>query len=55
MKQAAEFLTPVTLELGGKSPCLVAADADTLWLQKNCVRKIFKLRADLCGAGLHSV
>ena len=28
MKQAAEFLTPVTLELGGKSPCLVAADAD---------------------------
>ncbi len=28
MKAAAEHLTPVTLELGGKSPCIVAADAD---------------------------
>ena len=28
MKKAAEHLTPVTLELGGKSPCLVAEDAD---------------------------
>ena len=28
MKAAAENLTPVTLELGGKSPALVAADAD---------------------------
>lgn len=27
-KAAAENLTPVTLELGGKSPCLVYADAD---------------------------
>ncbi len=27
MKAAAEHLTPVTLELGGKSPCIVAADA----------------------------
>lgn len=27
-KAAAEYLTPVTLELGGKSPCLVFADAD---------------------------
>lgn len=25
---AARFLTPVTLELGGKSPCIVCADAD---------------------------
>lgn len=25
---AAQHLTPVTLELGGKSPCIVAADAD---------------------------
>ncbi|WP_366522570.1 aldehyde dehydrogenase family protein [uncultured Psychromonas sp.] len=28
MKQAAEHLTPVTLELGGKSPCIVCADAN---------------------------
>ena len=28
MKAAAEHLTPVTLELGGKSPCLVNEDAD---------------------------
>ncbi len=28
MKAAAEHLTPVTLELGGKSPAIVAADAD---------------------------
>ena len=28
MSKAAEHLTPVTLELGGKSPCVVAADAD---------------------------
>ena len=28
MKAAAEHLTPVTLELGGKSPCIVDEDAD---------------------------
>lgn len=28
MAAAAAHLTPVTLELGGKSPCIVAADAD---------------------------
>lgn len=28
MTAAAKHLTPVTLELGGKSPCIVAADAD---------------------------
>lgn len=28
MKKASEHLTPVTLELGGKSPCVVAADCD---------------------------
>ncbi|MGH0033252.1 MAG: aldehyde dehydrogenase family protein [Myxococcota bacterium] len=28
MKAASEHLTPVTLELGGKSPCIVDADAD---------------------------
>ena len=28
MTRAAKYLTPVTLELGGKSPCVVADDAD---------------------------
>ena len=28
MHAAAENLTPVTLELGGKNPCVVAEDAD---------------------------
>jgi aldehyde dehydrogenase (NAD+) len=28
MKAAAEYLTPVVLELGGKSPCIVDKDAD---------------------------
>ncbi|MDO4442970.1 MAG: aldehyde dehydrogenase [Slackia sp.] len=28
MNKASEHLTPVLLELGGKSPCIVAADAD---------------------------
>ena len=28
MKAAAEHLTPVTLELGGKSPCIIDRDAD---------------------------
>lgn len=28
MEKAARWLTPVTLELGGKSPCVVAADAN---------------------------
>ena len=28
MRHAAEHLTPITLELGGKSPCIVAPDAN---------------------------
>ena len=28
MRKAAEYLTPTTLELGGKSPCIIAPDAD---------------------------
>lgn len=28
MEKAARFLTPLTLELGGKSPCIVDSDAD---------------------------
>lgn len=28
MRKAAEYLTPITLELGGKSPCIIDASAD---------------------------
>ena len=38
MDKAAEHLTPVTLELGGKSPCVVAADAD---LRRAAARVVF--------------
>ena len=31
MRQAADHLTPVTLELGGKSPCIVDETAKILW------------------------
>lgn len=35
MEKAAQHLTPVTLELGGKSPCIVTADADMRETAKN--------------------
>lgn len=35
MNRAARHLTPVTLELGGKSPCIVTADADIQEAAKN--------------------
>lgn len=37
MRHAAEKLIPVTLELGGKSPCLVLHDADTAVTAKRIV------------------
>lgn len=37
MRAAAEHLTPVTLELGGKSPCIVTADADIAVAAKRIV------------------
>lgn len=37
MKKAAEFLTPVTLELGGKSPCIVDSSADIQLAAKRIV------------------
>ncbi|WIW71523.1 aldehyde dehydrogenase [Anaerosinus gibii] len=35
MEKAAQHLTPVTLELGGKCPCIVTADADIREAAKN--------------------
>ncbi|MCQ2508538.1 MAG: aldehyde dehydrogenase [Dorea sp.] len=37
MKAASEHLTPVTLELGGKSPCIVAEDANIRLAAKRIV------------------
>ena len=37
MKKAAEHLTPVTLELGGKSPCIVTKDANLKLAAKRIV------------------
>ncbi len=37
MEAAAKHLTPVTLELGGKSPCIVAADANLRLAAKRIV------------------
>jgi aldehyde dehydrogenase (NAD+) len=53
MAAAAENLVPVTLELGGKSPCIVDDNVDiTVGCQKNRVRQIFKCRTKLCSTGL---
>ncbi len=35
MEKAAKNLTPVTLELGGKSPCIIASDADVSQAARN--------------------
>lgn len=37
MRAASEYLTPVTLELGGKSPCIVDASADLALAAKRIV------------------
>lgn len=36
-KAAAEFMTPVTLELGGKNPCIIAADCNVKLTAKRIV------------------
>lgn len=37
MRAAAEHLTPVTLELGGKSPVIIAEDADLAWAAESLI------------------
>lgn len=37
MKKASKFLTPVTLELGGKSPCIVDSNSDIPMVAKRIV------------------
>lgn len=50
MRQAAEHLTPVTLELGGKSPCLVDRTANL----KLAARRIVFGKFLNCGPDLRS-
>ncbi len=47
-KMAAEHLTPVTLELGGKSPCIVEADADIKVAAKRIVLGKFVNAGQTC-------
>ncbi len=56
LRHAAENLTPVTLELGGKSPCIVDSTAKIpLAARTYCFWKIFKLRTDLRCTRLYPV
>jgi len=48
MKKAAENLTPVTLELGGKNPCVVAADAKLSYAAKRIVSGKFLNAGQTC-------
>lgn len=50
MQAAAEHLTPLTLELGGKSPCLIAEDADIALAAKRCVWGKFLNAGQTCVA-----
>lgn len=49
-KMAAEKLTPVTLELGGKSPCVVEADADIKVAAKRIAMTKFSNAGQMCVA-----
>jgi aldehyde dehydrogenase (NAD+) len=50
MSAAAENLTPVTLELGGKSPCVIAADVDLKVAAKRLVWGKFLNAGQTCVA-----
>jgi aldehyde dehydrogenase (NAD+) len=49
-KMAAEHLTPVTLELGGKSPCVVESDANIKVSAKRIVMTKFSNAGQMCVA-----
>ena len=56
LRHAAENLTPVTLELGGKSPCIVDSTAKIPLAARRIVfGKFFKLRTDLRCTRLYPV
>ena len=53
MKAAAENLTPVTLELGGKSPVIIEKTANIKEAARRIAwGKLIECGTDLCGAGL---
>lgn len=51
MKAAAENVTQVTLELGGKSPAIVLADCDMENALNNVAGSIYKNAGQICSAG----
>ncbi len=51
MRAAAEHATPVSLELGGKSPNIVFADADLEAAARGAVTAIFYNKGEVCTAG----
>ena len=53
MRAAAEYLTPVTLELGGKSPCIVDSDAKLSLSAKRIVWGKFLNAGQTCVAPDH--
>ncbi|DBB05307.1 TPA: Aldehyde dehydrogenase 2 member B7, mitochondrial [Trebouxia sp. C0006] len=51
MKQAAERIKPVTLELGGKSPCIICPDADIDHAVEGAHDALFFNMGQCCTAG----
>lgn len=51
MKRAAEHITPIILELGGKCPNIVLADADMERAMRGVLRGIFTNAGQMCWAG----
>jgi acyl-CoA reductase-like NAD-dependent aldehyde dehydrogenase len=49
MKAAADFLTPITLELGGKSPVIVSKNADRWWVSLQSSQERNLMLSELLG------
>jgi 5-carboxymethyl-2-hydroxymuconic-semialdehyde dehydrogenase len=51
MRAAADHLKGLSMELGGKSPCIVFADADVLTAVDSALFGVFSLNGERCTAG----
>lgn len=51
LQQAAKTITPVTLELGGKSPLIICADADLDQAVIGCMLANFYTQGEICSNG----